>query len=146
MADERGLAPSSLALPNLDSAVMAARHDAQAVAVYGPHALDVAKERLEWLAGLDVPHLDGVVERAREKDGRRVRGRSRVGGEDALLLPAERSAAGVCTMAKRPDCGWWDGVASVCDGIEAMWRGECGRVEPWVVWRRRCRVCRCEAR
>jgi len=106
MADERGLAPSSLALPNLDGAVVTARDDTQAVAVDGPHALDVAKEGLERLAGLDVPHLDGVVERAGEKDGGGVRGRIRVGCEDALLLPAERGAAGVCIVAERPDCGW----------------------------------------
>ena len=118
MADKRGLAPSSLALPNLDSVIVAARDDAEPISVDGPHALDVAKERPEGLTRLDVPHLDGVVERAGEKDGRgvRERGRSRIGmrceNGAARVLPAAgggrgRRAASVCiVVAERADCGW----------------------------------------
>jgi hypothetical protein len=113
MANERGLTPSSLALPNLDIAIVTAGDDSETIAVYGPHALDVAKERLEWLARLDVPHLDGIVERTGEKNGRGVRGRIGIGmgGEDALARArtfpaAARSAARACIVAECSDCGW----------------------------------------
>lgn len=106
MANERGLAPSSLALPNLDITIMTAGDDPETVTVHGPHTLDVTKERLEWLAGLDIPYLDGVVERTGEKNGGGVRGRIRMGCEDVLLLSARRSAARVCVVAERSDWVW----------------------------------------
>jgi len=70
MANKRGLTSSSFALPNLDSAIVTAGDDPETIPIHRPHALDVAKERLEWPARLHVPHLDGIVERAGEQNGR----------------------------------------------------------------------------
>ena len=68
MANKRRLTPSSFALPNLDSAIVTAGDDSETIPIHRPHALDVAKERLEWPARLHIPHLDSIVERAGEQD------------------------------------------------------------------------------
>ncbi|KAH3664851.1 hypothetical protein OGATHE_003666 [Ogataea polymorpha] len=56
---------SCLQVPNLDQLVVGAADNTESVCCNGPNTLDVAKLGPDTLAGLEVPKLDGVIQRSR---------------------------------------------------------------------------------